>query len=75
MHQMQTLQELGEAQHKPDQAFGRIRRRRVYELCGVSTKHPPKYLAWRRTFAEYQEKPTPEIYLIAALGQQLINTF
>ena len=46
-----------------------------HELRGVSTKHLPKYLAWMRTFAWYQDKPKPEIYLISALGKQMINTF
>ena len=44
-------------------------------IGGVSARHLPKYLAWTRTFAGYQDKPKPEIYLISALGKQLINTF
>lgn len=46
-----------------------------HELRGVSTRHLPKYLAWMRTFAWYQDNPKPEIYLLSALGRQLINTF
>jgi transposase-like protein len=44
------------------------------ELRGVATANLPKYLAWLRTFEWYRNHPSPEIYLVSALGTQLINT-
>ncbi len=44
-------------------------------IGGVPARHLPRYRAWMRTFAGYQDKPRSEIYRISVLGKQLINTF
>lgn len=43
------------------------------ERRGVSTKYPPKYLAWKRVLEWFKTGIKPEHFIASALAHQVIN--
>lgn len=43
------------------------------QFRGVATKYLPNYVAWQRLLAWFKQGVTPEQFIAASLGRQVIN--